>query len=148
MAIGIMPEGNIAYCAEHNLQTTQKLWCFCVEDGEEPNPECSECGGAGYTPIVKRPYEVYINEDNFRLIWNDLGVELGDGMFGLIHPVMLRRRLNNPELSVRQQAVNTQPGDAPTIFGGITLSQAVGYYTRLRDICDEAEKREVHVVWG
>lgn len=137
--------------------------CQCFDPSLGPDPDCPMCGGTGVDPIIGPeskwyPFEMNIASANFITLWSALGLEVdkedpcghcdGRQIIDALERVM-------PELMVRTNHVEvthkvTPDGSAEhinTFTFGIDLIKAQRYIKDLREIAEEAIKREEPVYW-
>jgi hypothetical protein len=121
----------------------------CEFDGK--NPECPECkpyGGNGKVRFERLPFEMNVANGNARTLWASLGLTFDYS--GQIDGRTLVAAIDSsdPALLVRATTEEGGNGRARVINCGIDPDRAERYRTTLRQIAEEAARREQPVVWG
>lgn len=150
MSVTITIANNHEHCTQNNLveKQPQECVCFYPDTYERPQASCHYCGGTGKYLEEFLPFEMNISSDNFRTLWSSLGLDVGDWSGSIDGRTVLRALQCGSELCERADRQGGGDGKARWIDLGITAEQAQRYYTRLKEIADEASRREEQIIWG
>lgn len=140
MGVTITIAANDKFCRDNGLTTVEKEECFCDGKG------CEFCEMKGFYEMESRPFEMNVTCANFATLWNSLGLQF-DGendWCGEIapHAVLSVLRTMDPALLLKETRVEGNM----TSFG-TGEERAARYLNGLREIANEAERREENIVW-
>ena len=110
-------------------------------------PACPSCQGKGETKYEVLPYELNLANVNFAHLWNTLGLTTDEDGGSCDGRVILRKLAGAP-LPVRQGYHKIGDQGAESIDPGIDTERAERYYYVLKEIAEEATRREELVIWG
>lgn len=122
--------------------------CICVYDDDQPQPDCHFCKGSGTTIFERYPFELDLSNSNASTLLSALG--LAFDYCGDIDGRTLLAAIDRTPVSLiqRQTTEGTGANGCQWINCGIREEQATRYLTILREIAEEAVRREERVCWG
>lgn len=152
MSTTITIENNLAYCRAHNLAVERPSYCqCCYPTGDNPEPGCPGCNGTGIDcpiPFVDLPFEMNLANGNFNTLWSALGFTPSQGGSMDARQILRVLASMDTELLLRAEDTATGKKGCQVYYGGICEEQAESYLSRLKEIAEEAAKREELVVWS
>lgn len=143
MSVTIMPSGNIRFCDENGLVEKILDVCHCVDFDNRENVDCRYCNNTQVYTQEVYPFELNISNSNFSTLWNSLGLDFD--YCGEVETDKVSSALNSLDENLLLRANYVE--DNFYSFG-IDRAQAKRYIDTLKDIVEEATKRNVKICWG
>lgn len=152
MSVTITIEGNNDYCKARGMIGSRSYDCQCVDFAEDgrPDPHCFSCKGFGSVVFEERPFEMNVANGNFRTLFSTLALPFDEEcLSGHLDARTINAAIRSAavELLERETRDEQKPGGPRVIHCGIDREQATHYLIALKEIADEAERRESAVVW-
>lgn len=145
MSITITINDNHNYCQEHDLGQTETYECQCVDLGEMDR--CPICSGSGTETFTHYPYDMNIANGNFSMLWNALGLEFDwCGNIDGRQILDILKTFDNA-LLCRQTNIERKENGPVIVACGVDVEGATRYISRLREIAEEAVRREQPICW-
>jgi len=143
MSVTITIENNRQYCLANGLADERSYDCDCC-DG------CDCCDDGRITYLVF-PWDLNIANGNFAPLWRALGFALdaNDDWAGHTDGRVLAAALERVTAAqlARPESISTGAKGAMFYDVGLSVERIERYLTALRQIANEAERRESPVVW-
>jgi hypothetical protein len=117
--------------------------CICVFEGQA-SEECTHCKGSGKHEFTIYPFEVNMTSGNASTLFSALGITLPD-CSGVLDPLIVSEAISKciPGLAVRGVMEGIRSTNCC-----LDEDYVIRRFSSLKDMCVEAIKRGVNIVYG